>query len=84
MSLLQYTPAYSASYTQARYVFPPWVQAMGWSMALLPIVAIFAEAAHQCWKLRNNTPVNLWTLMQSSRKWCSQEQAGADRKAGTL
>merc|ERR1712210_187094 len=44
MTFVQYTPAYSASYSQENYTFPPWVQAMGWMMALLPIVAIILAA----------------------------------------
>ena len=84
MSVIQYTPTYSASYKQDRYVFPPWAQALGWGMALLPVVAILAEAARQCWKCRKNTPVDLWSMMQPGRKWCSQEQARAHRKAVIL
>merc|ERR1712233_13926 len=55
MTFVQYTPAYSASYTQENYTFPPWVQAMGWMMALLPIVAIILGAFYQRWCSQEQT-----------------------------
>ena len=79
MSFVQYTPVYSASYSQENYTFPPWVQAMGWLMALLPIVAIILGAFCQGWKRnRNMKPTDMRSMFTPSDKWCSQEQALAE------
>merc|ERR1712210_146671 len=85
MTLVQYTPAYSASYSQENYTFPPWVQAMGWLMALLPIVAIILGAFYQRWnRNRNMKPTDMRSMFTPSDKWCSQEQTSAGKKALAL
>jgi len=85
MTFVQYTPAYSASYSQEKYVFPPWVQAMGWGMALLPIMAIVAGAGFQVWNRKKNMkPTDLRSMFQPNEKWCSQEASSAGRKALAL
>ena len=85
MTFVQYTPAYSASYSQENYTFPPWVQAMGWLMALLPIVAIILGAFYQRWnRNRNMKPTDMRSMFTPSDKWCSQEQTSAGKKALAL
>ena len=85
MSFVQYTPVYSASYSQENYTFPPWVQAMGWLMALLPIVAIILGAFCQGWKRnRNMKQTDMRSMFTPSDKWCSQEQALAEKKVLSL
>merc|ERR1712165_676236 len=80
MTFVQYTPAYSASYSQENYTFPPWVQAMGWMMALLPIVAIILGAFYQR-RNRNRKPTDMRSMFTPNEKWCSQEQTSAGKKA---
>merc|ERR1712186_116752 len=85
MTFVQYTPAYSASYSQENYTFPPWVQAMGWMMALLPIVAIILGAFYQRWnRNRNMKPTDMRSMFTPNEKWCSQEQTSAGKKALAL
>merc|ERR1712165_626601 len=85
MTFVQYTPAYSASYTQESYTFPAWVQAMGWMMALLPIVAIILGAFYQRWnRNRNMKPTDMRSMFTPNEKWCSQQQSSAGKKALAL
>merc|ERR1719264_2118341 len=85
MTFVQYTHAYSATYSQENYTFPPWVQAMGWMMALLPIVAIILGAFYQRWnRNRNMKPTDMRSMFTPSDKWCSQEQTSAGKKALAL
>ena len=82
MTFVQYSPAYSASFTQEKYVFPAGIQAMGWMMALLPIVAIILGSVFQLWNRRRNLkPTDLRSMLTPSDKWCSQAQGEAARKA---
>jgi len=85
MTFVQYTPAYSASYSQESYTFPAWVQAMGWMMALLPIVAIILGAFYQRWnRNRNMKPTDMRSMFTPNEKWCSQQQSSAGKKALAL
>ena len=85
MTFVQYSPAYSSSYTQENYYFPAWVQAMGWLMALLPVACIILGIFYQLWnRKRNMKPTDLRSMMQPNEKWCSQDQTAAARKAAKL
>ena len=85
MAFMDYTPASSVSYSQENYTHPPWVQAMGWMMAVLPIVAMILGAFHQTWnRNRNMKPTDLRSMFSPSEKWCSQEQRLAGKKALAL
>merc|ERR1711963_679257 len=82
MTFVQYTPAYSASYSQESYTFPAWVQAMGWMMALLPIVAIILGAFYQRWnRNRNMKPTDMRSMFTPNEKWCGQQQSSSGKKA---
>ena len=85
MTFMDYTPASSVSYSQENYTFPPWVQAMGWVMAVLPIVAIILGAFYQTWnRNRNMKPTDVRSMFSPSEKWCSLEQTSAGTKALAL
>ena len=85
MTIVQYTPASSVSYSQENYTFPPWVQAMGWMMAVLPIVAIILGAFYQTWnRNRNMKLTDVRSMFSPSEKWCSLEQTSAGTKALAL
>merc|ERR1712228_714836 len=61
------------------------VQAMGWMMALLPIVAIILGAFYQRWnRNRNMKPTDMRSMFTPNEKWCSQQQTSAGKKALAL
>jgi len=55
MTFVQYSPAYSPSYTTARYYFPAGIQALGWMMAFLPVLAIIIGWVYQVWHRKKNS-----------------------------
>ena len=85
MSFVEYTPASSSSYSQEIYTFPPWVQAMGWMMALLPIVSIVLGAFYQWWnRNRHMKPTDMRSMLTPNEKWYSQEKTSEGKKALAL
>jgi solute carrier family 6 amino acid transporter-like protein 5/7/9/14 len=81
MTTINFTPAYSASYTQEPYVFPGWVQAMGWVIALLPISFVILGLVHETWdRKRSMKPTDLMSMTQPDEKWCSQDTATGNQQ----
>jgi solute carrier family 6 amino acid transporter-like protein 5/7/9/14 len=85
MTFIQYSPAYSPSYTQEKYVFPGAIQALGWLMAFVPVVAIIGGGVYQFWdRKRNMKPTDLKSMFSPSDKWCNSVQGAAGKKAASM
>ena len=81
MTFVQYSPAYSSSYGQDPYTFPLSVQAVGWTMALLPVAMVVLGAAQQTWSRRGNIQSNgLRAMLRPSEKWGGQ--GGGEKTTG--
>jgi len=85
MTFVQYSPAYSLSYTQEKYVFPEAIQALGWMMAFLPVVVIILGIFYQTWNRRRNLkPTDFKSMLTPNEKFCSAAQSAAGKKAKAL
>ena len=72
MTFIQYSPAYSPSYSQEDYVFPGAIQAVGWLMAFAAPALILAGAGLQVWKRKKNGKPTDWKSMtRPNEKWSS-------------
>merc|ERR1712115_349701 len=58
------------------YVFPSWVQALGFMMSVLPVVSIYLGFFHTLWsRNRNGQLVGLKSMMSPTEKFCSSVQS---------
>jgi len=81
MTFVQYSPAYSPSYTTERYYFPAGIQALGWLMAFLPVAAIILGGVYQTWHRKKNLkPTDLRTMLSPTEKWGPQTITNAVKK----
>merc|ERR1711970_686673 len=81
MTFVQYSPAYSPSYTQEDYVFPAAVQFMGWLMAFVAVALIIVGAVLQYFKRkRNGKPTDLRSMTSPNEKWGSALVTNAVKK----
>jgi len=86
MSCIQYSPAFSPSYAQEKYVFPPSIQSLGWLMVLCPVALIVAGVPVQYFKSKQEGKSITWeSLRRPTEKWGPAEnngnmQAGLDNQ----
>ena len=72
MNIIQYSPAYSPSYTQENYIFPVGIQCMGWLMALVPVAFIILGCVQQFFKRKfEGQPMDAKSMLTPSLKWGS-------------
>jgi len=72
MNFVQFTPAYSPSYTQENYTFPTGIQFMGFLMALAPVALIIIGVVMQTLKRKGQGKSTDFKSMTSpNEKWGS-------------
>merc|ERR1712123_462217 len=72
MNFVQYSPAYSPSYTQDNYVFPVAIQFLGWVMALVAVFFILIGVAFQIYnRKKNGKPTDFKSMITPNEKWGS-------------
>lgn len=81
MTFVQYSPAYSPSYTQENYVFPVGIQFLGWLMALVAVALILLGVAFQCYnRKKNGKPTDFKSMTSPNEKWGSAIVVNAVKK----
>ena len=84
MSFVQYSPAFSPSYTQEKYVFPVGIQSMGCLMALISLALIIVTAVFQFFKRKQEgNPTDLRSMISPTEKWgpaLAENPTGLDNK----
>jgi len=72
MNFVQFTPAYSPSYTQENYTFPTGIQFMGFLMALAPVALIIIGVVMQTLKRKGQgKPTDFKSMTSPNEKWGS-------------
>jgi len=85
MTFIKFSPAFGPAYSQDKYYFPDWVQALGFMMAFVPVVAIIVGALYKVWSRdRNGEPTDFKSMMSPTEKFCSSIQSSAGRKTVAL
>ena len=81
MKFVQYSPAFSPSYTQENYVFPVAIQFMGWLMAFVSVALIIAGVFFQFFKRkRQGKPTDPRSMITANEKWGSALVTNAVKK----
>merc|ERR1712128_134713 len=84
MNFVQYSPAYSPSYTQDNYVFPVAIQFLGWVMALVAVFFILIGVAFQIYnRKKNGKPTDFKSMITPNEKWGSALVTNAVKKKTT-
>eukprot|EP00092_Neocalanus_flemingeri_P075448 GFUD01093460.1.p1 GENE.GFUD01093460.1~~GFUD01093460.1.p1 ORF type:complete len:649 (+),score=144.83 GFUD01093460.1:184-2130(+) len=72
MTFIQYSPAWSPSYTQEKYYFPIGIQFLGWLMALVAGALIIMGVFWQYYnRKRNGKATDFKSMISPSEKWGS-------------
>jgi len=82
MTFVQYSPASSLSYAD-NYTFPGKIQAMGWLMALCPLLIIVLGGLYSWWNRgRSGRDNGLKAMLSPNDKWCSAVDDANKNRAG--
>merc|ERR1719489_592430 len=81
MYFVQYSPAYSPSYTQENYYFPVGIQFLGWVMALVAVFFILIGVVAQILKRKKNgKPTDFKSMISPNEKWGTSLVTNAVKK----